>query len=163
MRKKLVGYKYKAWELKTTGRFFSKVIKTDSCWNWTGPKDSDGYGDFRLNHRHIRAHRWSYEFHKSTTIDPNMCVLHRCDRPSCVNPAHLFIGTNLENAIDRKSKGRYRNSELHPCAKLSDSDVRDIRRRLSNGEFANMVAKAFNVSATTIQKIDRGETWRYVE
>jgi hypothetical protein len=88
-------------------RFDKKVVKTDGCWNWTG-RTVKGYGTLRMGLKYVGAHRVSYELHKGE-IPPGMCVLHSCDNPGCVNPAHLWAGTKNDNNVDKGKKGRSRN------------------------------------------------------
>ena len=96
-------------------RFFAKVDKTNSCWIWTGSHTTDGYGGFYAYGKKIRAHRWSYEFHKSPIPD-GLSVCHACDVPACVNPSHLWLGTARDNAIDMVRKNRQGPSRTH-CRK----------------------------------------------
>lgn len=94
-------------------RFWAKVDKTShpgGCWLWTAGKDSRGYGTFRvksLPHPKKAAHRIAYSLVRGE-IGSGLCVLHKCDNPACVNPDHLWLGTQKDNAIDRESKGRGR-------------------------------------------------------
>jgi len=85
--------------------FWSKVNKTESCWKWTAFKGNTGYGYFWDGKKMERAHRASWIIHNGE-IQKGLCVLHKCDNPSCVNPGHLYLGTQLDNAKDRDSKGR---------------------------------------------------------
>ena len=87
-------------------RFFAKVDKSESCWDWTGSKTTPGYGNFWDGSRHTGAHRFSWKLHFGE-IPEGLLVLHRCDRPLCVNPEHLFLGTPRDNALDMLSKGRH--------------------------------------------------------
>lgn len=91
-------------------QFFQKVSKTDSCWLWTGSKDAKGYGFFKGK----RAHRASYEFFKEELIK-GLCVCHTCDNPPCVNPDHLWLGTNHENILDSVKKGRRAQQKKTHC------------------------------------------------
>ena len=93
-------------------RFFQKVNKTDSCWLWTGARDTAGYGSLTINKKKVRATRWSYEFHKSPIPD-GLLICHTCDVPACVNPEHLWAGTYSENALDMVSKNRQGPSKTH--------------------------------------------------
>lgn len=86
-------------------RFFLLVQYSDDCWNWTGYKTEKGYGKFGINYRAHLAHRLSYEYFIEP-IPKGLFVCHHCDNPSCVNPFHLFVGTNRDNMIDMYAKGR---------------------------------------------------------
>lgn len=86
-------------------RFWSMVCKGDDCWIWTGATGGRGYGRFALNGRLESPHVISYIL-ANGQLEPGMWVLHRCDNPSCVNPAHLFPGTNSDNMKDAYQKGR---------------------------------------------------------
>lgn len=90
-------------------RFWACVRKTDFCWEWTGGKDSHGYGHLRGDdwHKRIGAHRFSYMLHNGP-IARGLEVLHNCDNPGCVNPSHLRLGTHRENMQDMIRKGRKR-------------------------------------------------------
>lgn len=90
----------------TKKRFIEKVSfeALTGCWIWSGAVQH-AYGKFRIGLKEVRAHRASWEIHKGPIPD-GMSVLHQCDTPLCVNPDHLFIGTQQENMNDRKTKGR---------------------------------------------------------
>lgn len=88
-------------------RFWSQVDKTADCWVWKGTATRDGYGQQMINAmgRPVTAHRMSYSIHVGP-IPKGMCVMHACDNPPCVNPAHLKLGTHLDNMRDMVAKGR---------------------------------------------------------
>ena len=136
-------------------RFSSKINKNkNGCWEWIGQKDSHGYGKFINNGREEKASRVSYKFH-SGTIPRGMNVCHTCDNPSCVNPKHLFLGTQKDNMIDACKKGRI-------CSKLKEKDVREIRSK--RGDYTRrQLAKKYKVSPDTIKSIMCNRTWKWVK
>jgi len=154
-------------------RFWSKVEKTDSCWLWRGATRKFGYGRMKSNGHILVTHRISWEIHNGP-IPKGLCVLHRCDNPACVNPAHLFLGTKSENNLDRDSKNRQAKDGrsgvrlhpecllrgiLNPMSKLTPSDVAEIRQRYASGETQTSIAKDFPVCQAHISKIVRKVWW----
>jgi hypothetical protein len=138
--------------------FDNRVVKTNGCWIWIGAINSKGYGVFRKE----RAHRISYRLNVSE-IKPSDVVCHKCDNPRCVNPNHLFVGTQADNVHDMDSKNRRKTKTMHgiehPKAKLTDDDIREIRSsKLSRKE----LEIKFNVSKTLIARILRKEVWKHV-
>jgi hypothetical protein len=96
-------------------RFWPKVDRSggpDACWPWTATVRSDGYGMIDVGGKMVGAHRVSWEIANGPIPVGGdyhgTCVLHRCDNPLCVNPSHLFLGTNDDNTKDRDAKGRAR-------------------------------------------------------
>lgn len=140
----------------TVRRFWKYVRKTDSCWLWTGTKDPTGYG--RL-HRNRRAHRIAWVIHNGP-IPRDLYVCHKCDVRLCVNPDHLFVGSNLDNRRDSVAKGRHAFGERQGCHKLTESDVREMRTL-----FASMtnteLARQFNVSRRAVRRVRTGEYWSW--
>lgn len=148
--------------------FMAKVRKCDStgCWLWHGSLDGGGYGKLCRGHNgkrlHYLAHRYSYEMHNGP-ITESLFVCHTCDIPSCVNPAHLFLGTHSDNMKDCAAKGRGRppRGEKHGRAKLSDADAVDIRMFLTLGAKGRDIANAYGVSRQTVHKIKYGKLRRH--
>lgn len=89
-------------------RFWAKVepmMDDRGCWVWSGARTRQGYGHLACDGQFIRASRLSWLIHNGE-IPPDLCVLHRCDNPPCVNPAHLWLGTKRDNTRDMLEKGR---------------------------------------------------------
>jgi hypothetical protein len=149
-------------------RFMSKVDqRPDGCWIWTAQRNAKGYGCFSINGRSRPAHRVAFALFVRP-IPAGMFVCHRCDNPSCVNPAHLFIGTAADNSADMVAKGRPRGArspligESHPAAKLSVRDIAIIRREAAEGTEFSELARRFGVTAQAIKRIVARQTWRHV-
>jgi hypothetical protein len=109
------------------------VAEGSGCWLWTGRLSDDGYGVMWLHRQFWLAHRYSYTYHRGP-IPAGLCVLHSCDAPACVNPAHFFIGTQLDNISDMIAKGRLvppaaASGHRNPSAKLTAEQVASIRSR----------------------------------
>lgn len=98
--------------------FWNRVKGTGHCWLWTGCRNDDGYGVVRFNGGMCKAHVVAW-FLTNGLIPDGLDVLHECDNPPCVNPDHLFLGTNADNCRDRQAKGRTKNLELGPLAQAS--------------------------------------------
>jgi hypothetical protein len=147
-------------------RFWMQVQKTKSCWLWIGNKGIGGYGRIVVNGSKVKAHRYSWEIHNGA-IPSGLFVCHHCDNPSCVNPDHLFVGTNTDNRKDSVSKNRHNSGyyagESCHFAKLTESQVLEIRRRhkkWSHGpDGSKALAKEFGVLQEAIRVIIRGGSW----
>ena len=145
-------------------RFWEKVKKGPTCWEWTASKDRKGYGRITstLGTRNLKAHRVSYELHNGP-ITPGLWVLHVCDNPGCVRPDHLFLGTNADNVRDMLNKGRSRKGETNGAAsRLTTLDVRYILEARRHGESLRSIAARFHVSCSTVYAITSGRTWSHV-
>lgn len=115
---------------KDIQRFFSKVQKTDNCWNWIAPTDEDGYGYFKMKGKQLRSHRVSYELFKEL-IPTGLTIDHLCRNRKCVNPDHLEVVTVKENVlrgigITAKNKLKTHCPEGHPYNKKRNSQGRRI-------------------------------------
>lgn len=150
-------------------RFWQKVVKTDGCWEWTPKPLSHGYGGIGAGGRHgetLLAHRVSWEIHYGPIPD-GLIVLHRCDNKICVRPDHLATGTHADNARDKVEKGRHRNGTSWrkgadvPTAKLTEDQVRDIKRRIHSERGIDLAAE-YGVSKVCISMIKTGRTWASV-
>lgn len=141
--------------------FWSKVRRgpSQACWLWQGGVNSKGYGVLRVNGRSTYAHRFSYELEHGQ-LPPCTFVLHHCDTPRCVNPAHHFLGGHKENREDCVKKGRHSRGNALPYAKLDEHEVRIIRQRLDLT--CRQLAGQLGVCKSTIQQVRQGLTWKHV-
>lgn len=149
--------------------FAARVDKAgpNGCWIWQGCKNKQGYGQLKVNGKHMRAHRFSWQLHNGTIPKGEgyhgTCVLHKCDNPSCVNPDHLFLGTPADNNADMVSKGRCKvpgfKGEMHGQSKLTERDVIAIRH---DQKTQRKVAANYGVCQSTVSRIKIGEIWGHV-
>lgn len=111
-------------------RLYSSIerLPWSGCWIWTKSTGTHGYGDGRYNQKGYLAHRLSYEMHKGP-IPAGLQVCHRCDVRPCVNPEHLFLGTNLENIQDSQAKGRRTGPRTRPSGLTYKTGTPAQRRR----------------------------------
>ena len=143
-------------------RFWSKVDKRqpDDCWEWQGCKLPRGYGKIGSGGKHGETLLATHvAWFLSTGAPPDEFVLHKCDNPKCVNPAHLFVGTHLDNMRDQRAKDRHQHGENHQWAKLTAGDVVEIRRRRAKGETLASIADDYGVTFQNISKIAKGHSW----
>lgn len=144
-------------------RFWRKVAirQPDGCWEWTACRAYNGYGKFWDGVKLTSAHRAAYRIFLGEIPD-GQNVLHRCDNPSCVNPLHLFLGTQSENVQDMLRKGRAAVGSKNGFAKLTEADIPMIRSQLRGGESLTSIAKSLGVDHATIKDIKLGRTWKHV-
>lgn len=108
-------------------RFWNKVDKSGDCWLWTASKTHQGYGYFRFDGKMCKAHRMAWLL-VNGEIPNEMLVCHSCDNPSCVNPEHLWLGTNQENMDDMNKKGRHALTKRTHCPKGHEYDDNNTRK-----------------------------------
>ena len=139
----------------------NKVAKIPEagCWIWLGAITNHGYGRMTLGRKtHIAAHRASYEL-KNGPIPDGMLALHHCDIKWCVNPDHIFLGTQQNNMDDKVCKNRQANGVKHGMSKLTEEQAKEAK-------FGNVkpteLAKKFNCSATMIRQIRSGLYWKHL-
>ncbi len=135
--------------------FMSRIVKTESCWEWSGAttrsRNGAHYGAFMLpGGKVVKAHRYMYEITHGVTLSKTDVVMHACDNPICVNPAHLSKGTHEDNNKDCARKGRNAFAERHPGCKLSSLDVAFIRASPWSQVY---LARIFSVDASHISNI----------
>ena len=142
-------------------RFEAKIRKRPGCWEWQAFKLPSGYGMFGFAGRTQLAHRVAWMLYIGEIPD-GLQVLHHCDNPSCVNPSHLFLGTNADNMQDKADKGRCPSGEKHCMAKLTQPQVDEIRSRCAAGERQRVIAKEYGVDQSAISFIVRRVTWAHI-
>lgn len=174
-------------------KFWKRVDQsagTDGCWPWLGYVHGHGYGLVCASkNKTILAHRAAWMLHNARSIPPGdhhgtMCVLHSCDNPVCCNPRHLSLGSQVDNIMDAKRKGRIaqgaahaskrkpeawvrggekRRGSLHFKAMLDESQVAEIRKLVTAraGNYSE-IGKRFGVAGYVVGAIARRESWRHV-
>lgn len=135
--------------------------KENGCIEWTGVKDKDGYGRFTVGGRGGKkeyAHRWSLEHSLQKELPPEVKACHHCDNPSCVNPGHLFEGTQKDNMQDAVEKGRA-VAGMGMC-KFTDQQVLEIR---SSEKTISELCSIYDASKPTIIGIRKLRTYKHVK
>jgi len=147
-------------------RFEEKYKEIENgCWIWKKLTKTHRYGNFYFNGKSQQSHRVSWQLHFGE-IPEGMKVLHKCDTPGCVNPEHLFLGTQKDNVLDCIKKGRFhqnsaKSCEKHHFAKLKAVDVQNIKAIYKYTDATHQkLANIYGVSREQIGKIIRGERWQ---
>jgi hypothetical protein len=159
--------------------FLEKNVNFDEehdCWLWKLGKFKQGYGWYWFRNKNIKVHRLAYAvFNKD--FDDILHVLHKCDIRHCINPKHLFLGTNADNMADRNAKGRQAKGEKNarfkkghlfvgeksPHVKLCEQEVVEILAKREVGLSYREIAKRYNVSLGAIQGIVQGRNWKHIQ
>ena len=137
-------------------------IPEAGCWIWTGSTQVRGYGELLSNNKKYLAHRASYEVFVGP-IPKGLYVCHACDNVFCVNPSHLFLGTQKQNLQDMKAKGRSTKGTKNKKAKLNEENVKGIKTLLTMGWSCTSIARLMKVSTSNISAIKRNERWSHVK
>lgn len=151
-------------EQEIIDKFYSRIEFRDNsdCWWWTGPKTPSGYGCFAPKHKVMYStHRLAWEINKGP-IPTGMHICHICDNPPCVNPDHLFIGTNQDNVNDRVAKGRQQRGQSHGQSILTEDHITQIRALVHYGVKQTTLARMFGVKRSTVNEAVLYHTWRHI-
>lgn len=149
-------------------RFWKKVRKTNTCWLWTAGVRGR-YGHFRINEQSYLAHRVAWELTYGA-IGAGLCVCHKCDVPLCVNPEHLFLGSQSDNIADMHAKNRgnpfgggkgsSQPKERNGRAKLTNEKVNALREWRWNDVLTHAeLSRVCGVSPTTIGYVLNRQRW----
>jgi hypothetical protein len=153
---------------KTIARFWSKVDRgaPDECWEWRAYRMPNGYGQMGIGRKVFTAHRLAYCIGAGVDVGAiaDWCVMHSCDNRACVNPAHLSLGTYLDNNRDMARKGRRVNlkGEAAGRAKLTEADVLAIRAARARGVPVLELAARYGVYHSQICNIALRKTWKHI-
>ena len=150
--------------------FWEKANREEEyeCWEWLGCVGDNGYGQGGTKDNRYLAHRFAWQFHYGE-IPKGMLVCHHCDNPSCVNPIHLFLGTQKDNIRDMDKKGRRKlhwknpkiRGEKNPNSKLTEKSVLEIIK-LRKTMTLERLSKKYKVCPNTILNICNGKTWKHM-
>lgn len=158
-------------------RFEAKVNRAGStpvhcpdlgpCWLWTASKSRDGYGRFGFEGGPVLAHRFALIHATGNSPESSVQACHRCDNRACVNPAHLFWGTNADNQRDAFAKGRSsirteQDGASNGHAKVTEAQAIEIIERRALDEPRSALADEFGISYAAVWSIERGTTWKHL-
>jgi hypothetical protein len=144
---------------QTLERWVADRDRSTGCWEWPN-RTKEGYADIIVNGRRTPAGRYALLLDGR---DPTgFLACHHCDNPPCVNPDHLYVGTHAQNVADSIARGRSRVGEASPRAKITEADVREIRRMYASGVNFSKLGAAFSISKQHAARIARRENWAHV-
>lgn len=143
--------------------YFAKIEPdlNSGCWLWAGSIGTRGYARIAVGGREVAGHRLGWEIHNGP-IPEGLFACHRCDTPACVNPRHIFLGTNQQNTADRDSKNRTARGERSGVAKLTDGAVAEVWRLRKLGLLHREIAAQVGVSKSLISEVLKRRLWRHV-
>lgn len=160
----------------TDSKFVDKVDKNGpvhpilqtKCWCWKGYIHGDGYGVIVVLKKGVLAHRKAWEIWVGP-IENDLRVLHKCDNRRCVNPSHLFLGTDIDNVNDRDQKGRQVKGEASHLSKLTEEQAIVVRRRYDQEVIMEKrkgaikdIATEFNISESQVTHIGKRWCWKHL-
>lgn len=156
--------KFEEFTKNQIDRFYRSYSIDDNtnCWHWIAHKYKNGYGRMNVGKKQCLSHRFSWVLY-GNNLQTGRVICHRCDNRDCVNPEHLFQGTQSDNLNDMKEKGRSCFGEKNGMAKLPIRYVKLIRIIHRFGDFKiSEIADFFNVSKSCVQSIVSRSKWKHI-
>lgn len=138
-----------------------KINQENNCWEWIKPLDKHGYGEIWVHTRKFKSHRYSYILHNGE-IPLDRIICHRCGNKICVNPEHLYAGTYKDNVADAIRMREIPIGEDNYLAKLTNSQVKEIKIKLSQGSRNCDLANEYKVNKNRISAIKTGIIWKHI-
>lgn len=139
-------------------RLLKYVCFTDSCWIWVGYRTKGGYGRIHYKGKHMSASRASYQIFNKIDVG-GLHVLHKCNNPTCVNPAHLYVGTHQDNMRDWANNNKRDRRDRLSQAKLTYEHAELIRRLARDGVSQNSLSDYFKIHQSQISRILNYKAW----
>lgn len=143
-------------------RWHGWTVTPSGCWEWASGVNRHGYGRIGMGRKVWLAHRLAYETWAGPIGDGQEVRHVVCDNPPCINPAHLAVGTHLDNMHDAVKRGRLPRGERHGNARLNADKIRAIRVARGRGESLRSIAEEFGVDTSTVCAITNGRRWGHV-